>query len=198
MTTRPLTSIERPIVLNPICTTGKGTLYLTFAPGKTQPATRSGDYDRLVNNFLRVAWDRDLDLDLARIRDVYNATDIVCLLEDHEFESLCIQDYKEAVGRYGLELLHHPIRDRDIPSCMERYHELITEIYTKISNDRDVVVHCAGGQGRAGTVGSGVLCAAGMQPIEAIRTVQERRPNSIKRPSQQQFVCEYARIYHSK
>ncbi len=103
--------------------------------------------------------------------------------------------YKSTIKEFNLDLIHHPIKDHEVPRCIKEYHNLVISIYSKISDGRNVVIHCAGGQGRAGTVVSGVLCAAGMSPQDAIKAVQERRRSSIKRESQQRFVHTYAQIF---
>lgn len=177
-----ITSTDSPIILNPVCSTGKGTLYLTFAPGKKQQRGK----------FTKSGWSRDLDLDLARIKDIYKITDVVCLLEDSELVSLQIPNYREKVKEYGLELIEYPIKDRSVPKDIGSFHDLVMTIRRKISVDRNVMVHCVGGLGRSGTVGAGVLCSAGMSADIAISTTRKHRPNALNSRCQEIFIKQYA------
>ena len=77
----------------------KGTLGITFAPGKKQLYAVSG------------TWHRDLDTDLKRIREHYKIDGVVCLIEPHEFKALQIEDELPACERLGMTTYHHPIPD---------------------------------------------------------------------------------------
>src|SRR4029079_10685752 len=79
------TSESHPIQVGWLKTRWPGQIGLTFAPGKKQRSPASG-----------AAWDRDLDRDLADLREKYGATHLVCLLEDAELRELEIEALPEA------------------------------------------------------------------------------------------------------
>jgi ADP-ribosyl-[dinitrogen reductase] hydrolase len=54
----------------------------------------------------------------------------------------------------------------------------------------DVLVHCRGGLGRAGTIAARLLVELGMEPAEAIARVRAVRPGAIETPEQERFVRE--------
>ncbi len=50
------------------------------------------------------------------------------------------------------------------------------ELRTMLRRGRDVLVHCRGGLGRAGTIGAWLLIELGMEPATAIRRVRSALP----------------------
>jgi ADP-ribosyl-[dinitrogen reductase] hydrolase len=52
----------------------------------------------------------------------------------------------------------------------------------------DVLVHCRGGLGRAGTIAARLLVELGMEPTKAIASVRAVRPGAIETSDQEIFV----------
>jgi ADP-ribosyl-[dinitrogen reductase] hydrolase len=52
----------------------------------------------------------------------------------------------------------------------------------------DVLVHCRGGLGRAGTIAARLLVELGMEPIKAIASVRAVRPGAIETTEQEKFI----------
>src|SRR5690606_25910059 len=67
---------------------GPGRLGMTFAPGKKAYGIAG-------------KWDRDLDMDLARLVREYDARVLVSLLADHEYEKYGIAGLESAADRHG-------------------------------------------------------------------------------------------------
>jgi len=61
-------------------------------------------------------WDRDLDLDLDRVRD-WGAAAVVTLLEPEELAVLRVERLGEEVRRRNMLWFHLPIADGSIPSA---------------------------------------------------------------------------------
>ena len=79
------TSDCHPLRINRLDVPGlPGSFGLTFCPGKKSDSIYGGD------------WDRDLDKDLAVLRD-WGANAVVTLLEDHEFALLGVPDFPAAM-----------------------------------------------------------------------------------------------------
>ena len=62
------------------------------------------------------------------------------------------------------------------------------ELRTLLRSGRNVLVHCRGGLGRAGTIGARLLIELGMEPATAIRQVRAVRPGAIETREQEKYV----------
>ena len=59
---------------------------------------------------------------------------------------------------------------------------------TLLRNGRDVLVHCRGGLGRAGTIAARLLIEFGMEPTIAISCVRAVRPGAIETREQEKYI----------
>ena len=161
---------------------GQGRIGITLCPGKTDPAAMSGP----------VARDPDTDLDAIR---GWGASAVVTLITDEEIDHLGVRDIEEAVRDRHMEWWHAPMPDGMPPGA--DFEEAWT-VAGEVIRDRlrlgfDVLVHCKGGLGRAGTVAARLLVELGERPDEAIRRVREVRPGAIENEAQEAHVATCAR-----
>jgi len=158
---------------------GYGRIGITLCPGKTDPAGMSG------------SWARDLDADLDAIQR-WGTTAVVSLITDQELDALSVRGLPGAVRDRHMEWLHAPIPDGWPPG---RDFENAWEVVGEAMRDRlrlgfDVLVHCRGGLGRAGTVAARLLVELGASPEEAIRRVRDARsPYAIETAAQEAHVA---------
>jgi ADP-ribosyl-[dinitrogen reductase] hydrolase len=172
------TSQTHPLMIADIATgTDRAKIGVTFAPGKKQPVAKSG------------TWDRDLETDLDSIA-AWNAAAVVTLLEDHELDELKIPGLGQEVRRRHMEWHHWPIADYDVPSpAFESVWQANSaRIRSLLHTGANLVVHCKGGQGRAGMVAARLLVEIGIPPEKAIRTVRAAREGAIETPQQEKWV----------
>jgi ADP-ribosyl-[dinitrogen reductase] hydrolase len=134
-------------------------------------------------------WDRDLNRDLDAIRD-WGATAVVTLLEPDELILLRVERLGEEVLCRNMLWFHLPIADVSIPD--ERFEQewdvAGEELRSILRSDSDVLVHCRGGLGRAGTIAARLLAELGMEPATAIESVRRVRPGAIETSDQEKFV----------
>ena len=157
---------------------GFGRIGITLCPGKTDPAGLTG------------AWERDLHLDLDAIAD-WGATAVVSLITDQELGYLAVRDLPGAVRDRHMEWWHLPIQDGQPPGPdFEKSWEIAGEaLRDRLRAGFDVLVHCKGGLGRAGTVGARLLVELGANPDDAIRRVRAARsPQAIETIAQEAHV----------
>jgi ADP-ribosyl-[dinitrogen reductase] hydrolase len=134
-------------------------------------------------------WDRDLSLDLDAIRD-WGAAAVVTLVESQELALLRVERLGQEVLRRRMLWFHLPIVDVSTPDeGFERRWEVAgDELGTLLRGGRDVLVHCRGGLGRAGTISARLLIELGMEPATAIREVRVVRPGAIETREQEKYV----------
>ncbi len=100
----------------------------------------------------------------------------------------------EWIGEAGLIYHHEPIPDHSAPNP-QQVKRIVERILEEIHRGRKVLIHCAAGLGRTGTILASYLVARrGLTAEEAINLVRQRRPGSIE-PAQEWSVREYYRRY---
>jgi ADP-ribosyl-[dinitrogen reductase] hydrolase len=134
-------------------------------------------------------WHRDLALDLDRVRD-WGAAAVVTLLEPSELTLLRVECLGEEVLRRNMLWFHLPVVDASIPDeyFEHRWDVVGEELRSLLGRGLDVLVHCRGGLGRAGTIAARLLVEHGMEPTKAIATVRAVRPGAIETSDQEKFL----------
>ncbi|KQO90941.1 hypothetical protein ASF36_21355 [Methylobacterium sp. Leaf90] len=156
---------------------GLGMIGVTFCPGKVQTDGATG------------SWNRDLATDIRAISD-WGATALVTLIEGHEIEALAVPGLERECQRHGIEWLHLPIPDVSTPTDeFEAAWATVGEgLRSRLRNGFNIVVHCKGGLGRAGTIAGRLLVELGVNPEDAIRRVREARPGAVETVEQERHV----------
>jgi ADP-ribosyl-[dinitrogen reductase] hydrolase len=176
---RMKTSVSHPLRIAAVSGGSKlGRVGLTLCPGKFDPHGASG------------AWNRDVGLDLNAIRD-WGAAAVITLVTADELACMKVERLGEEVLRRQMSWFHLPIVDGSIPDDrFERDWGAAGEgLRSILRGGFDVLVHCRGGLGRAGTIAARLLIELGMEPTTAIEMVrQARSPQAIETIAQEQFV----------
>ncbi len=102
---------------------------------------------------------------------------------------------RDWVEKLGLKYFHAPIEDHSCPDP-ETLKRIVEKIFDEISGGRKILVHCAAGLGRTGTVLAAYLMVRDdLTPEDAIKAIRELRPGSIE-PNQEYSLFEFYRRYH--
>lgn len=153
-----------------------GRLGLTRAPGRWASG-RVPDPD---------VWLRE---DLAALTGDHGAKVLVTLLERREIAE--VGDLRREARRAGLAWIHFPIADMWAPTDMRAARRLVGKMLRALEGGENVVVHCWGGLGRAGTIAAACLVARGRPPAEAMALVRATRERAIQTATQEAFVAEF-------
>ena len=158
-------------------TSGHGRIGITFCPGKYQPDAMNGPWDRSL--------DRDLDA-IAR----WGATALVSLITDREIEALRVPRLPEGVRERHMGWWHLPIPDAHAPQAdfEASWAAAGDALRDRLRCGFDVLVHCNGGLGRAGTVAARLLVELGVDPEDAIGRVRRARRGAIEVSDQEAHV----------
>jgi ADP-ribosyl-[dinitrogen reductase] hydrolase len=154
-----------------------GRIGTTFCPGKKDTQALTG------------SWDRDLELDLDAIQ-AWGAVAVVTLVEEQELRALQVPRLGEAVRERHMAWLHLPIRDVSVPTAAfeTQWAGVADGLHARLDSGFDVLVHCRGGLGRAGSIASRLLVERGWEPVRAIKQVRDVRPGAIETVEQEAFV----------
>ncbi len=134
-------------------------------------------------------WNRDLALDLDVVRD-WGATAVVTLLEPKEFALLRVERLGEEVSRRNMQWFHLPIVDTKIPGedFERKWEDAGEKLCSILRQGSDLLVHCRGGLGRAGTIAARLLIELGEEPEIAMARVRAVRPGAIENERQEMYV----------
>jgi Cyclin-dependent kinase inhibitor 3 (CDKN3) len=156
-----------------------GRLGMTYAPGKCAVG-------------MRAIWQRDLALDLTRIREIYRADVLTTLLEEPEMGYLKIPDLRAIAQDKGMQSVWFPIQDFGAPRSIPELGELVTLLLSAVEQEKTVVIHCRAGLGRTGLVTASCLVQLGYSPHDAFAQVRAVRPGSVETPAQEAFVQAFS------
>ncbi len=158
---------------------GNGLIGITLCPGKHQTGAWLG------------TWRRDLATDMKAI-EAWGASDVVTLIENHEFTELEVTGLGDAVRQAGMRWHHLPITDGCAPDARFEHDwpPVRDTLLDTLANHGRVLVHCKGGLGRAGTVAALLLHAAEppLSIAEALHRVRAARKGAVETHEQETWL----------
>jgi protein-tyrosine phosphatase len=125
--------------------------------------------------------------DPARLLDAVQASFVVCLTERHELADR-YPVYVAWLDQHApARAAWFPVPDLCAPS-LDRFADIVGTIADRLATGETVVVHCAAGIGRAGTVAAGVLMQIELPHDDALAHVAAHRPMAGPEAGAQQHL----------
>ncbi|MFQ3615164.1 MAG: protein phosphatase [Cyanobacteriota bacterium] len=140
----------------------------------------------------KAIWQRDLQVDLRRLKEHYRINRLVCLLDEAERESLGISTLLPEAEALGIATENLPIEDDALPTSLDDFSALVDRVLAAVAAGETVAIHCRGGGGRTGTLAAACLVKLGYGPEAAIATVQAVRSGALSVAAQREFVHQFA------
>lgn len=133
-----------------------------------------------------LAWQRDVQADLDAIAS-WRPDLVVSLVEIHEFSMLGVADLPRQLKRQ-FNWRHWPVRDLQAPTAAGPAASLLGELLARLCGGDRVLLHCAAGLGRTGTLAAQLLIESGSAAVDAIATVRQTRSGAIESDAQEAFL----------
>ena len=136
-------------------------------------------------------WDRNLKTDLQKIQN-WGAKRIITLIEQHEFALLKVESLGKTIKAMNIKWHHLPIKDNHCPDSRfkKEWLKIKDEILQSLNKGEKILIHCRGGQGRAGTIAAEILINFNLNPQDAINHVRTIRPGAIVTKNQELYLLQ--------
>ena len=140
-------------------------------------------------------WDRDLLADFKAIED-WNTDALISLNQAGEFTALGVPEFEKQARTQGFKWYHLPILDFGVPGpeFNTAWDLHSNDILKTVTNGGRLVIHCAFGLGRSGTLAAKILTTFGVSPEIAIKQVRNARPGAIESQIQEQYITNGQRL----
>jgi len=102
---------------------------------------------------------------------------VVCLVQPHELTARYPHYVQWLTTHQPHRALWYPIGDLSAPP-LDDARRWVTELHSRVTRGDGVVMHCAAGRGRAGTMAVAVLLRLGMPLADALAHVRAHRPGA--------------------
>ena len=156
--------------------------------------SRDGGVDRVPlgpphSGFVWLCGKHAIAPDVEGIMETHDVTTVVCLVEDHEI----MDRYPSYAGwlrdHEPVRAVRFPVPDLSAPA-VDDLVALLDDLVARIRCGERLMIHCAAGFGRTGTVVACLLIRLGVDRDEALRRIARHRPMAGPEVGEQQALVD--------
>ena len=132
--------------------------------------------------------ERILALDVAHL-SAHNVKTVVSLLDTKELQRLGAKNLPHHLGVHGIGWHQLPVVDFGVPSLAvtAQWSRLMPQL-TGVLQNGNILIHCAHGKGRTGTLVATLFKAWGWSTEAAMARVRQYRPGAIETHKQEAYI----------
>ena len=117
---------------------------------------------------------------------------LVSLLSREQVKMLELQDEGPLARRVGMQFLHHPIPDHELPSDTQAFRRFISDLAERVRSGQRLGIHCWGSIGRATVTAACTLIHLGWEPADALLAIEAARGCPVPDTDEQQrWILNY-------
>ena len=142
-------------------------------------------------------FNKDILIDKLKLFKNNHCSSITSFIEDSEFEKICDKElFVKNIYQHKLHWHHLPINDMRAPDkdFKDKWESTKVLLKNDLIEGKNIVLHCMGGKGRAGTVAAILLIEFGANHKDAIEIVRTKRKGAIETKEQEDFILSYKSI----
>lgn len=117
---------------------------------------------------------QDLHGEMRRVRAAGVDT-LISMLSHEQVAMLQLDEEREIAASMGMEFLHHPLPDHQLPPDEYAFRTFAKEIAERLRRGERIGIHCWGSIGRATVTAACALIHLGWKPAEALAAIEAAR-----------------------
>jgi ankyrin repeat protein len=134
-------------------------------------------------------WSRDLQFDLGVIAQ--NFTVLVSVITRKELTEMGLNDFTDSVRRKGIEYYQISIANGWLPTSAEDFKQLTSIIVTKISEGKNVLVHCDSGKSRSSLFAAAVMVQLGATQEKTKQILRGMSEDYLSNPAHVIYLSKF-------
>jgi protein-tyrosine phosphatase len=120
---------------------------------------------------------------------------LVSFLSDEENAELGLGDEARLAEESGMDFISYRIPDRQVPSDVRGFRELVGQLAERVGAGQRVGAHCRGCIGRSTVLIASLMIALGSDAEDALKKIERARGLTVPdTPEQRQWVLDFRPI----
>ena len=127
------------------------------------------------------------DAALAQVAN-WNADIIVTMITVDEFSC---DDFAAKITHTTPQWIQAAVTDFGVPDS--DFNPIINRLVAVLNENKRIMIHCKGGQGRSGMLAMRLLVEQGEQAVDALNRIRMVRPNAVETIQQEQWASQQSK-----